>query len=84
MNSICFHRTVTLAMGSGTMGLGGGGQTGINDSSYLPLHILIFNTLFIRPKALSEAPYVACVGTVLCRQCAVAGAILSDCTEREV
>lgn len=75
---------VTLATGSGTVGLGGGGQTGINDSSYFPLHILIFNTLFIRPKALSEAPYVACVGTVLCRQFSVAGAILSDCIKRQV
>lgn len=75
---------VTLATGSGTVGLGGGGQTGINDSSYFPLHILISNTLFIRPKALSEAPYVACVGTVLCRQFSVAGAILSDCIKRQV
>lgn len=56
MNSIYFHRTVTLAMDSGTVGLGEGGQTDMNDSFHLPLHILIFNALFIRLKDLSEAP----------------------------
>lgn len=45
---------VTLAMGSGTMGLRADGQMGINDSFHLPLHVLIF-TVFKRPKAL-EAP----------------------------
>ena len=78
VNSIRFHRTVTLAMGSLSVGWEGGGQTGVSDSSHLPSHILIFSTSYRRPKALSEAPFIASVGTILYRQFSLAGAISSQ------